>query len=138
MSPRYPKRTGSRAPGRGAPQFKPILACLPTRICAVAAFSLCRHVPAEVRAFECLIFLMIVSSSHAHEPISVGKYRIASCARQTAGGAYAAQVSIASGRGRSSTDRVMRFIPEFPSLDAASRYAVEQGLNWVRDATRSR
>ncbi len=80
---------------------------------------------------------MTVSCSHAHEPITVGKYRIAACPRQVDGGAYAAQVSIASGHGRASTDRVMRFIPEFPSHDAASRYAIQQGLNWVLDATRT-
>lgn len=80
---------------------------------------------------------MFVSSSQAHEPITVGKYRIAACSRQTEGGSYAAQVSIASGHGRASTDRVMRFIPEFPSRDAASRYAIQQGLDWVLDATRT-
>ena len=80
---------------------------------------------------------MFVSSLHAHEPITVGKYRIAACPRQVDGGGYAAQVSIASGHGRASTDRVMRFIPEFPSHDAASRYAIQQGLNWVLDATRT-
>lgn len=125
-------------PRQRGPAVQTNLGVPPHPQCVVAAFFLCRHAPAEVRAFACLIFLMIVSSFHVHEPIRVGKYRIAPCARQTAGGAYAAQVSIASGCGRASTDRVMRFIPEFPSLDAASRYAVEQGLNWVRDATRSR
>jgi hypothetical protein len=80
---------------------------------------------------------MIFSRFHAHEPITVGKYRIAACPTQVDGGAYAAQVSIASGHGRASTDRVMRFIPEFPSHDAASRYAIQQGLNWVLDATRT-
>ena len=66
----------------------------------------------------------------------MGKYRIAACPRQLACGHFAAQVSIASGRGSASTDRVMRFRDEFPSHDAAARYAVAQGIDWVRDNTR--
>ncbi len=69
-------------------------------------------------------------------PITIGKYRIAACPRQLADGQFAAQVSIASGRGSASTDRVMRFVDEFPTHDAASSYAIEQGLNWVRETTR--
>ncbi len=68
-------------------------------------------------------------------PITIGKYRIAACPRQLPCGQYAAQVSIASGRGSASTDRVMRFHSEFSSHDAASRYAIAQGIDWVRATT---
>lgn len=46
-------------------------------------------------------------------------------------GRYAAVVSIRTGRGRESTDRVMRFNGTFASEEAACRYAREQGLIWV-------
>ena len=67
----------------------------------------------------------------------MGKYRIAACPRQLACGRFAAQVSIASGRGSASTDRVMRFHDQFSSQDAAARFALDQGIDWVRDNTRS-
>lgn len=67
----------------------------------------------------------------------MGKYRIAACPRELSNGQFAAQVSIASGRGSASTDRVMRFHDEFSSLDAAASYSIEQGIDWVRDLTRT-
>ena len=87
-----------------------------------------------------LVFLMnqnnkIFSKTPATTPVTIGKYRIAACPRLLAGGRYAAQVSIASGRGSASTDRVMQFIKDFSSFDAAARYAMTQGIDWVRTAT---
>ncbi len=67
----------------------------------------------------------------------MGKYRIAACPRLLSSGQFAAQVSIASGRGSASTDRVMRFHDEFSSHDAAASYAIEQGIDWVRGMTRT-
>jgi hypothetical protein len=66
----------------------------------------------------------------------MGKYRIAACPRQLPCGQFAAQVSIASGRGSASTDRVMRFHDEFSSHDAAAQFAIAQGIDWVH-ATRA-
>jgi len=82
--------------------------------------------------------LMIFNSNPttASDPIQMGKYRIAACARELEDGAFASQVSIASGRGSASTDRVMRFTPQFSTRAAASGYAIEQGIQWVRDLAR--
>lgn len=82
--------------------------------------------------------LMIFNSNSptASEPILMGKYRIAACAREMEDGAFVSQVSIASGRGSASTDRVMRFTPQFSTRAAASVYAIEQGIQWVRDLAR--
>lgn len=66
----------------------------------------------------------------------MGKYRIAACPQPLPCGHFAAQVSIASGRGSASTDRVMRFHDAFTSLQAASDYAMVQGIDWVRGNTR--
>ncbi|MCJ0765491.1 hypothetical protein [Variovorax terrae] len=68
--------------------------------------------------------------------ISVGKYRVSPLSRQREDGLYAASVSISSGRGSASTDRVMRFGEAFHTQDAAHRYASEQGLIWVLEAQR--
>jgi hypothetical protein len=69
-------------------------------------------------------------------PVTIGKYRIAACPRPLETGRYAAQVSIASGSGSASTDRVMRFCDDFPSHDAAAHYALSQGIIWVSETTR--
>ena len=50
-------------------------------------------------------------------PVTIGKYRIAACPRPLGSGRFEAQVSIASGRGSASTDRVMRFCDDFLTLD---------------------
>ncbi|MBA4261152.1 MAG: hypothetical protein C0443_03785 [Comamonadaceae bacterium] len=81
------------------------------------------------------MFLMIqpisVSATKPLSPLSLGKYRIAACPRPLPGGRFAAQVSIASGSGSASTDRVMRFHDDFPTHAAAAHYAVAQGIDWV-------
>ena len=69
-------------------------------------------------------------------PVTLGKYRIAACPQVLQTGRYAAQVSIASGNGSASTDRVLRFCDDFSSHDAAAQYALAQGIEWVRNPTR--
>jgi len=70
-------------------------------------------------------------------PITIGKYRIAACTSPLVKGRFAAQVSIASGRGSASTDRVMRFVDDFSSPDAAAQYALAQGIDWAHAALRT-
>jgi len=79
---------------------------------------------------------MIFTTTTKQTPLLIGKYRIAACPRLLPSGQFAAQVSIASGRGSASTDRVMRFHDEFPSHEAAAHFAVAQGIDWVRASTR--
>ena len=82
-------------------------------------------------------FLMIfITTTTKQTPVTMGKYRIAACPSQLPSGQFSAQVSIASGSGSASTDRVMRFHNEFDSHDAAASYAVAQGIDWVRASTR--
>ena len=71
----------------------------------------------------------------SHQPISMGKFRIQPCSRALPNGAFGAQVSVASGRGSASTDRVMRFVPEFATPAAASQYALDEGKLWVERQT---
>ena len=69
-------------------------------------------------------------------PLTLGRYRISASPRAMADGRFGAFVSIASGTGSACTDRVMRFTEDFPTHDAAARYAMAQGIDWVRDAAR--
>jgi hypothetical protein len=79
---------------------------------------------------------MIFTTTIKEIPVTMGKYRIAACPEQLPCGQYAAQVSIASGRGSASTDRVMRFHDEFATHAAAAQFSIAQGIDWVRTATR--
>jgi hypothetical protein len=46
-------------------------------------------------------------------------------------GRFAAAVSIRSGRGSMTHDRVMRFSPLFDSRDQATHFATAQALAWI-------
>ena len=65
--------------------------------------------------------------------IAVGKYLVSPLIHSQDDGRFAASVSIRSGRGSGMHDRVMRFTPRFTSHAAAVRYAVDEGLGWVRE-----
>jgi hypothetical protein len=69
-------------------------------------------------------------------PLILGRYRISAHPRALDGGRFAALVSIASGSGSASTDRVMRFAEDFPTHEAAACYAMAQGIDWVRETAR--
>ncbi|MDN3922575.1 hypothetical protein [Roseateles violae] len=64
--------------------------------------------------------------------IEVGKYLVSPMTKPQDDGSFAASVSIRSGRGMASHDRVMRFTPSFQSHRAAIRYATAEGLAWAR------
>jgi hypothetical protein len=66
--------------------------------------------------------------------LTVGKYLLSPLIRRTDSGEYAASVSIRSGSGSATHDRIFRFIPQFPTRDGARRYATEQGLAWLHEA----
>ena len=65
--------------------------------------------------------------------IAVGKYLVSPLNKDLDDGRYAASVSIRSGRGSGTHDRVMRFTPSFASHASAVRYAIDQGLGWIRE-----
>jgi hypothetical protein len=64
---------------------------------------------------------------------SVGKYLVSPLTRLTPTGQYAPSVSIRSGAGRATHDRVLRFVARFATREGARRYAAEQGLLWLRE-----
>ena len=65
-------------------------------------------------------------------PTCVGRFLVSPLAKLLDNGLFGASVSIRSGS--ASTDRVMRFIGQFDSADAAQRYAHHQGLIWVAES----
>lgn len=66
-------------------------------------------------------------------PIDVGAYTVTPATRINPHGAYQAAVSIRSGRGIGSHDRVFRFQPTFASREMAHLYAITQGQCWLQD-----
>lgn len=69
--------------------------------------------------------------NHTTTKLTVGKYLVSPLSKRLDDGCYAASVSIRSGRGSGTHDRVMRFLPRFPTREAAMNFAVEQGLAWA-------
>jgi hypothetical protein len=71
-----------------------------------------------------------------HTPLQVGKYLVSPLTHLMESGLVAASVSIRSGRGSMTHDRVMRFVPAFRNHDEAARFATTQALDWInRSAT---
>ena len=64
--------------------------------------------------------------------IAVGRFLISPLSRLNDDGHYTASVSIRSGRGQGTHDRVLRFIPTFDSRAAAEHFATRQGMTWVQ------
>ena len=73
-----------------------------------------------------------------HTPFQIGRYLVSPLTRPTESGRHVAAVSIRSGAGSMTHDRVMRFVPLFDTSDQASCFAVDQALDWLgRRATGS-
>lgn len=63
---------------------------------------------------------------------SVGKFLFSPLFTRTDAGQYAASLSIRSGRGSGTHDRVFRFLPSFTTREGALHYAAEQGRLWLQ------
>ena len=66
-----------------------------------------------------------------HTPFKVGKYLVSPLTRPVDGDRFSAAVSIRSGAGSMTHDRVMRFMRVFDTHDQATRFAAEQALAWI-------
>lgn len=67
-----------------------------------------------------------------HAPLQIGKYLVSPLTRLDDRGHHVASVSIRSGHGSMTHDRVLRFVPLFDSADEAARFATAQGLAFIR------
>ena len=65
--------------------------------------------------------------------LAVGKYLVSPLAKPQGEGRYAASVSIRSGRGSATHDRVMRFSGLFDSAASALQFATEHALGWINE-----
>jgi hypothetical protein len=63
--------------------------------------------------------------------LQVGKYLISPLTKPLENGWWACSVSIRSGSGRATTDRVVRLTKLFRDRWAAAEYALGEGLQWI-------
>ncbi|HSV82078.1 MAG TPA: hypothetical protein VLK85_23035 [Ramlibacter sp.] len=66
-----------------------------------------------------------------HQPLSFGKYLISPLTKALENGWFACSVSIRSGSGRGTTDRVVRLTRLFRDRMAAAEYALAEGQRWI-------
>lgn len=64
--------------------------------------------------------------------LTVGKYLISPLIRRGPCGGYSASVSIKSGRGSGTHDRVLRLVGRFLSAETAQRHALAEGIDYIR------
>lgn len=95
------------------------------RISRVAVHALLPHRPA-ICHLQCRPEKVPISI-----PFQVGKYLVSPLTRRAVCGRYAASVSIRSGRGSMTHDRVLRLLPLFNSSEEAARHASAEGLAWI-------
>jgi hypothetical protein len=79
-----------------------------------------------------LIFMMI-SPNTSPTQMAIGKYLVSPLAKPQGEGRYIASVSIRSGKGSATHDRVMRFSTLFDSAASALHYATEHALGWIKE-----
>ena len=68
---------------------------------------------------------------NSKDNITVGKYLISPLTKMLENGWYACSVSIRSGSGSGTHDRVLRLTRLFQTKLAAVRYATAEGLKWI-------
>ena len=68
-----------------------------------------------------------------HDKLAVGRYLVSPLAKAQDAGGFAASVSIRSGRGSATHDRVLRFTGLFDSASSALQYATEHALGWIQE-----
>jgi hypothetical protein len=66
-----------------------------------------------------------------HDPMTVGKFLISPMTKPLANGWVTASVSIRSGAGQATTDRVLRLTRLFRDHVSAAEYAMAEGLQWI-------
>ncbi len=70
-------------------------------------------------------------NTHQHLPLTVGKYLISPLTGIPQDGWFSCSVSIRSGQGRATTDRVLRLDRRFRDRSHAAAYAMNEGLRWM-------
>jgi len=68
------------------------------------------------------------------DPRTVGKYLVSPLIKALENGWFASSVSIRSGSGSATTDRVLRLTRMFQSSKEAAHYAHAEGVRWIGDS----
>lgn len=76
---------------------------------------------------------MITTHNTPSIRLAVGKYLVSPLAKPHGEGHYIASVSIRSGTGSATHDRVMRFSGLFDSAASALQHATEHALGWIKE-----
>lgn len=63
--------------------------------------------------------------------LRIGKYLVSPSSRCAGAGRFTAAVSIRSGQGSMTHDRVVRFVPLFDTHTQATDFATEQAMAWI-------
>ena len=66
-----------------------------------------------------------------HSPLNVGKYLVSPLTRAIENGWFACSVSIRSGSGRATSDRILRLTRLFRDPIAAADYARAEAMKWI-------
>lgn len=64
--------------------------------------------------------------------LTVGRYLISPLIRSADSGGYSACVSVKSGRGSGTHDRVLRLHGHFDTQETAHQYALDEGVAYIR------
>jgi len=72
-----------------------------------------------------------MNNNNRHSPVSAGRYLISPLTKPLDNGWFACSVSIRSGSGSTTTDRVLRLTRLFRTPFAAAEYAIAEGLQWI-------
>lgn len=64
-------------------------------------------------------------------PVTLGKYLVSPIIKALDNGWYGCSVSIRSGRGTATNDRVLRLTRIFRDHLAACEYAIAEGMQWI-------
>ncbi len=74
-----------------------------------------------------------MNQNHNHNgPLKAGKFLISPLTKKVDNGWYACSVSIRSGTGSMTTDRVLRLTRLFRDAGHAAEYALAEGLQFIR------
>ena len=79
------------------------------------------------------LIVMMISNNASPAQLAVGKYLVSPLAKPQGEGRFVASVSIRSGKGSATHDRVMRFSGLFDTAASALHYATEHALGWIKE-----
>ena len=110
--------------------FRAVDIPLPSPLVAIKTGAVSHGCPCFASAYLALTPCLLNFTSHHAR--TVGKFLLSPSTQQNTDGQFAASLSIRSGRGSGTHDRVYRFVPVFPTAQAALQYALDQGMGYLR------